>query len=208
MRSARWLVGIGLFSAACVLVLAERRVGRAEAEIDRMKRSVPYITEKVNEVEEMPRPPPTVIAAEQKAAVAAAVATEGQGLAPSDPSSTSPTETSLESQKAFLEHSFSTQAPDASWSRKARAEVNDIFQPLTNQDTRLVSADCRSTLCRIELVHPTEEGFHAFMTTAMNGGMRGWKGPGSGGMLQTDPDGTVRTVFYLAKEGTELPMLD
>jgi hypothetical protein len=208
MRLRSLLMGMGLFGAAAALVFAQHRVSRAEAELAGIKRSLGDINDKMSRVEEAPRPPLAVVTVERAAARAAVSPTEGEGGERSSPAPPAPAASSQEDQKAFLELSFSKQAPDMSWSREAKAEVTELFQPLTNQDTRLVSADCRTTLCRVELAHTGDEAFHAFMASSMNGVMRGWKGPGGGGLLRTDADGTMRAVFYLAKEGTELPILD
>jgi hypothetical protein len=193
----------------------ERRSSQADAALDRMQSSLDDLTDKVRSVDRSPRRTPTVITMAQSATHDTADRAESEGPGPSDPPSSPPGEASPqdapshEEQKEFLALSFSAQAPDVGWSRGAAAQVDELIRPLTDQDTRLVSTDCRATLCRVELTHTTEEAFRAFMTTAIYGeGMRGWKGPGGGGLLRKDADGTVRTVVYLAKEGTDLPVLN
>lgn len=200
--------GIGLFTAVAALAFAAYHEARAGAELAEVKRSLGNLNDEVSRVEAAPRPVRAVMGVERATPPAAVSTAERQKDEPSSPAPVAPAAPSLEDQKAFLDLSFSKQAPDIEWSRNAEAEVNDIFQPLLSRETQLVSTDCRTTLCRVELTHTSEDAFHAFMASAMNGGMRGWKGPGGGGQLRSDADGTVRLVFYLAKEGTELPTLD
>ena len=170
MRSSSWLVGVGLLSAAGVLILGEHRVGRPASP--------------VTAVERQAKPTPVGTA---------------------DPCGSGP---STQDRQAFLELSFSSQAPDASWAENARDEIEAIVQPLTNQDTRLLSVDCRTTLCRVELVHSDVNAFHALAMATLNGGVRGWKGAVSGALLRTEADGSARSVMYLAKQGTEMPVPD
>ncbi|WP_437528981.1 hypothetical protein WME79_46865 [Sorangium sp. So ce726] len=202
-------------SAACAFVLVERRASQAEVALDRMQSSLDDLTDKVESVDRSPRRTPTVITMERRAAPDTVDGADSESPGPSDQPSSPSSEPSPqdapshEEQKEFLELSFSAQAPDVSWSRGAAAQVDEMVRPLTDRNTRLVSTDCRATLCRVELTHTTEDAFHAFMTTAIyGGGMRSWKGAGGGGLLRRDPDGTVRTVVYLAKEGAELPILN
>lgn len=115
--------------------------------------------------------------------------------------------TSFAKTMSALDRSFSHQQSDVVWSGHAEGRARETFRPLTNKDTNLISVHCRATLCRVELLHATAAEFHSFMETLRTGVVtRGWKGPGLGGMVGTNQDGKVRSVFYLAKEGTSLPL--
>jgi hypothetical protein len=106
-----------------------------------------------------------------------------------------------------LDVSFSRQQSDVEWSGHAEAQVHELFRPLTIKDTSLVSVHCRTTLCRVEFLHATAAESHNFMETLRTGVVtRGWKGPGVGGIVATNEGGRVKSVFYLAKEGTTLPL--
>ena len=106
-----------------------------------------------------------------------------------------------------LDVSFSHQKSGAEWSQHAEQQVKGLFLPLTNKDTSLISVQCRTTLCRAEFRHATEAEFYRFLNTLKTGGLApGWTGQKAGGRLGTNEHGNVTSVFFLAKEGTTLPM--
>ncbi len=106
-----------------------------------------------------------------------------------------------------LDISFLQQKSDAEWSQHAEQQVRELFLPLTNNDTSLISVQCRTTLCRAAFLHATESEFQQFLNTIKTHGLTpGWKGQEAGGRVATNKDGKVRSVFYLAKEGTILPL--
>jgi hypothetical protein len=114
---------------------------------------------------------------------------------------------SLAKTMSALDVSFSQQPSDVEWSGHAERQVHELFRPLTNKDTSLISVRCRTTLCRVEFLYATAAEFHNFMETLRTGVVtRGWKGPGLGGIVPTNEGGKVKSVFYLAKEGTTLPL--
>jgi hypothetical protein len=192
--------------------LGDRRARQADADLERMKDTIGRLEQNAKRTEESPRATPVAIAmARQGRRDEAAQAPEDADKQPADTperSSAAEAAPSLDDQKAYLQASFSDQAPDADWSRTATKQLHEMFEPLASNDTSLRSVDCRSTLCRVELTHTTEAEYRSFMTTVMSGAMRDWKGPGGGGMLGTEPNGAVTTVLFLAREGAELPVLN
>jgi hypothetical protein len=108
---------------------------------------------------------------------------------------------------SVLDQSFSEQPSDVEWSGHAEERVRVLFQPLTSNNTTLISVRCRTTLCRVDFLHAGATEFHNFLGTLKTGGlMGGWKGELIGGRVGTNLAGPVRSVFFLAKEGTNLPL--
>jgi hypothetical protein len=106
-----------------------------------------------------------------------------------------------------LEVSFSQQRSDAEWSHRAEQQVRKLFLPVTSKDTSLFSVQCRTTLCRVVFLHATEAEFQQFLNTIKTDGLTpAWKGQVVGGRVAINQDGKVRSVFYLAKEGTTVPL--
>ena len=104
-----------------------------------------------------------------------------------------------------LDHSFLEENPDVEWSRPAEQKLQDLFRPLINKSTSLTSVQCRTTLCRVEFLHVTEEGFRNFLQSLKTASVtREWKGEGVGGKIRTTDAEGVRSVFYLAKPGASL----
>ena len=107
---------------------------------------------------------------------------------------------------AGLEAAFSQERSDVDWSQQAEERVRVLVRPITNKDTILSSVHCRTTLCRVEFSHTTEAQFHELMDALRSVAMSVWRGPGGGGMVGIDEDRRIKSVFYLAKEGTDLPL--
>jgi hypothetical protein len=106
-----------------------------------------------------------------------------------------------------LDASFSQQQLDSQWSHTAEQQLRELVLPLTNKETSLTSVQCRTTLCRVGFSHVTEAAFQEFMKTIKTCVLgSGWKGQVAGGRVATNQDGKVSSVFYLAKEGANLPL--
>jgi hypothetical protein len=99
-----------------------------------------------------------------------------------------------------FEHVFRDQSRSAGWADGKEAAVRDFFatQPEA-EGSRLLSADCRQSLCRIRLAHDGDDARDR-LVAAM-----GLRAPfTSAGARFPDPDPNS-SVLYLAREGTGLP---
>jgi hypothetical protein len=108
--------------------------------------------------------------------------------------------------QAFYQASLEAQSIDVNWSREATRDLRAVFDDAGTTATTLKSLECRQTICRAELTHDSDGDALTFMKKWMYGhaGPR-WKGPMSGGVEPSKGDGAIRSVFFLAREGTELP---
>jgi hypothetical protein len=191
------LARVTMFFALAGLIVLDVRgafgVGVASWE---MKQAVKRTPEGVSAVDET-----------RVAAQAISAAELHQAKSPTANSSDQPHVASISEIVSALDSSFSEQQTDAGWSRSAEEQVRTLFLPLTNKETNLISAVCRSTLCRVEFLNGTGADFYQFMNKLKNGGvLPGWKGQVVGGRIAARGDGTVRSVFYLGKEGSNLPL--
>jgi hypothetical protein len=195
MKYIIWVRVIVLFASAGLLSLDGRRAWGANSPLVETKAEANKTSEEVRGVEETRGETQSVL-----------------GVAPhqTEPAVDSSNENhgaSFAETMSALDVSFSQQPSDVEWSGHAEGHVHELFRPLTNKDTSLISVHCRTTLCRVEFLHGTAAEFHNFMETLRTGVVtRGWKGPGVGGIVPTNEGGKVKSVFYLAKEGTTLPL--
>jgi hypothetical protein len=133
---------------------------------------------------------------------------------PSDTEDTENTDLPVQSQEeweqmrlAQLDEEFSQEKTDVEWSQEAAGQIVKVADKVLNAHgpgggASLVDANCRATLCRIELMGESIEAINHF--AQMFPLELGWQGS----MHQTvvhEPDGSVRTIMYVSKDGHELP---
>ena len=112
--------------------------------------------------------------------------------------------------QAHYQASMEAQSTDVNWSREATRNLRGIFDEIIDTAktaaTTLKSVECRQSICRAELAHDSEGDARTFMRAWMHDPARQkWKGAFSGGAEPSKGDGAVRSLFFLAREGTELP---
>lgn len=73
------------------------------------------------------------------------------------------------------------------------------------EGARVLSLQCRSSMCRLETSHPSLESFQGFIQQTVMRGEHNWNGPIMAA-LEGDPrqPGEVKAVVYLAREGADL----
>ena len=102
------------------------------------------------------------------------------------------------------EQVLAKEAVDPNWARQTEGNIQKVFDQKELRDTRLLGARCRSTLCRIELEHSSDEAKQAFILNAAT------QAPFSGSSLfaHAEPDKPGHFVIYLARQGHSLPQPD
>jgi hypothetical protein len=105
-----------------------------------------------------------------------------------------------------VEAGFAAEKVDRAWAAEVQRDLRDHVAALLPPSSSLRDVDCRSSMCRMEMVLPdvaAERGFskRAFVSSES----RIWDGavlvmPG-----QANPDGTLGVVWYLGRKGTRLP---
>lgn len=99
-----------------------------------------------------------------------------------------------------LEREFRAQTSDRDWAAAKEAEVRRFFAARAEaRGSRLVSVDCRTTMCRVRVAHDEGDASDRFMEAA------GHVPPfDAAGARFPDPDPSASLVF-LAREKTRLP---
>lgn len=103
-----------------------------------------------------------------------------------------------------MDERFFSEPLDPGWSQQARRRVEQLGGMMP-KGARVVSLDCRTSLCRMEMSHPNLESFQDFVRQGLLGGGYEWDGPVMAA-VKGDPHqpGELLTVAYLAREGTDL----
>ena len=129
---------------------------------------------------------------------------------PADPASQAEPEgkpeISVADRRAHLQSRFVAQDIDPAWSSVARQELAQDLGRFGGKDARVQDVECRSSLCRAELVLTSHDAGSNFMESWLR--QRTWAGPGFAANDAADPDGTPKMILFLARPGTELPRLD
>ncbi len=125
-------------------------------------------------------------------------------ILPIEASGASPREPSPQELVAQMDARFFGEGLDSNWSREAMPRAQQFGLTLP-EGARVVSLECRSSMCRLEMSHPSLESFQGFIQQRVLQGEHEWNGPIMAA-LQGDPQrpGEVHAVAYLAREGVDL----
>jgi len=91
---------------------------------------------------------------------------------------------------------------DAGWSAQHEVKISDAFSREEWQQSSLIGAQCKSTVCRVDVLHNDSESEQRFMA-----GLSGSEAfADTTGMFQRteNPDGTTSVTLYVARPGQSL----
>jgi hypothetical protein len=115
-------------------------------------------------------------------------------------------EARVQAQEDLIEATVVSERPDANWAPAAETAIRRMFESNEIRSLKLVDAQCRTTLCRIEIAGNEavvdggdfDQSFRRLLIHTP------WQGQGFGRVY--DPFGPSPTaVFFLAREGNALP---
>jgi len=108
-------------------------------------------------------------------------------------------EAQIQTQVALLEGTLLAEKLDSAWVNAAQLALNTTFHSETMAGVQLMKADCRTTLCRLELFldgsTAPEDSFRKLVHASP------WEGQG---FVQIDGE-SGKAVVYLSREGYSLP---
>ena len=108
----------------------------------------------------------------------------------------------LQTQIETLEAAVYGEKPDPVWTRDAEQALQAMWQGQENRGLSLVHAECRTSLCRLELdldgTRSAEESFHTLIHHIP------WAGQS---FVQITEGEAPQVVLYLAREGYALPQV-
>lgn len=109
-------------------------------------------------------------------------------------------EARLQAELALLDGTLRAERPDPAWASTAQQTLYDTFHPEALPGVHLLGAECRTTLCRMELAlddASQPDSYRGLLHLAP------WSGPS---FIQINTE-TGETVMYLAREAHSLPQL-
>jgi hypothetical protein len=114
-------------------------------------------------------------------------------------------EAQANAQQAFVEQAIVGEKLDPSWAPSAEASLRSMFEDNEIHSLKLLNAQCRATLCRMEIAPSVEGGPDDFELSFRRMLLHmPWQGQGFGRVF--NPFGQSPTaVFFLAREGKPLP---
>jgi hypothetical protein len=108
--------------------------------------------------------------------------------------------------RTAVEAGFAAETVDREWAPGARRDLSDHVAALLPQASSVRDVDCRSSMCRLELVVADAAASERFMRQAFASPATSvWSGGGFAEPAQANPDGSLAVVLYLAREGAAFP---
>lgn len=105
-----------------------------------------------------------------------------------------------------IETGFSTQEPDLQWSTDVVSHIDNAIEQLSAEDygagAYVTELDCRSSLCKLELVHDDPKDFMRYelmLALSFVGHL-----PEHTSTRETDEHGRTYAVYYMARNGYDL----
>jgi hypothetical protein len=115
-------------------------------------------------------------------------------------------ETEVAVERARLQARFAGELSDPAWATVARQDLTADLGRVDSNDVRIESIECRTSLCRAELVVASAAAGGAFLDTWLH--QRAWTGPGFAATDQTRTDGASHLIVFLGRPGTDLARAD
>jgi hypothetical protein len=112
-----------------------------------------------------------------------------------------------EDQVAYIDSVFGAQSYEGGWARDAARRLEDALTSIGGGASALSSVECRSSLCKAQIVHNDEAQFQRFLEQAFRA-VSYWDGPRLSLRDEPGADGRVTSTMFFAKEGSEMPYLD
>jgi len=105
-----------------------------------------------------------------------------------------------------VEGAFATEPTNEPWAGSTRVALRDRLTAISRSaGSALHDIDCRSSICRVEVVYRDADASRQFNEKAFTDPTdRAWDGPVVITPPQTNSDGSLATVMYLGREGTSL----
>jgi len=110
---------------------------------------------------------------------------------------------------AIVGDAFAAQPVDRAWAPNATVEVHERLGTLVPPAASLGNADCRSSMCRVELVARDHAAMKQFVDGAFGvpaGSV--WHGPMMAEYPPPGSDGTAHVILYLGRAGSSLWPVD
>jgi hypothetical protein len=109
---------------------------------------------------------------------------------------------------AQYQQAFSLEPVDREWSSSAQAKLQTGVSALIPKTSQVVSLECRTSLCRVQVHHRNLDDYRSFTQDAyLKGDTHIWNGQMFSTLVGDPTTDGVTTVAFLAREGHLLPSM-
>lgn len=131
----------------------------------------------------------------------------GDGVEAIDPPALAKREVTTEDISDGLSSRFYAEDVDRNWSATARQKFQSRLSAAIPNGSRLVSLECKSSMCRAEISHPSMEAHQSFVQSAFMPPAQ-WEGSTMVSLKEESGERSVTSVAFLAREGQGLSVDD
>jgi len=112
----------------------------------------------------------------------------------------------MAAQQQALEDKFYAESMDGAWASMAQRNTRSQLLSLLPPTSFLRDVDCRSSMCRVDVLHPNEAASRRFIDQAFGQNSDGsvWNGPTRMMPVTANSDGTLLSVVYLGRDADSL----
>lgn len=109
-----------------------------------------------------------------------------------------------EAHNEAIEIEFSTQPSGSAWASATHADLLTKVTDALPSASSVRSVECRSSLCRLELVFPSEEDSQSLFAKMFTDQEHFWNGSAAVTSSRANADGSLTKVLIVAREGAPL----
>jgi hypothetical protein len=133
---------------------------------------------------------------------------EGTAPAPAEPAHEHAPPPDPAETRAQYQQAFSLEPVDRDWSSSAQAKLQEAVSALMPKTSQVVSLECRTSLCRVQVRHRNLDDYRSFTQDAyLKGDTHIWNGQMFSTLVGDPTNDGVMTVAFLAREGHLLPSM-
>ena len=104
----------------------------------------------------------------------------------------------------LLEQYYYSEQKDYAWAGRTEEKMLNLFKKANPGNSQLLDSSCRSTMCRIEISHPSPEAEQAFIAAITQTGAVASNEKQGLYHAVKEADGGVRSLFFYSRNGYDL----
>jgi len=201
-------VAVARLPAAAAPVSEEsKRLIAAEIEIAQL-RSEMQRERALNQVARAARVLPNAQQAAEGASAPVVAAAAQQDAPAAVPTPAPAKDLTTEDIRDTLSARFTEEAYDSKWSVVTREKVQSRLSSALPKGARMLSVDCKTSMCRAEIAEPDLEAHQQLIKSAFASPPTPWEGSTMLALAEEPGSGKVTTIAFIAREGQGLTLED
>ena len=98
---------------------------------------------------------------------------------------------------------FREEPVDTAWKQDAEVSARRQIVSGLPPEARAGNVECRSSMCRVEIVHQSADSYKAYVGKMLDNVEREWKGQVMGTIMEQRPNGSVVAEHYYVRPGSD-----